>query len=222
MRLLYPCNPFEKTRPDEVYAEEFRAAQSTGLSCSLYSAEDFELGKFNPRPPLLNGEYVVYRGWMLTPNDYLKLESAIESRGGHVLTSSEQYRLCHYLPEWYSLCEDLTPRTIFLRKDADFSRELVGIDWSAFFVKDYVKSLTTSRGSVAHSPDEIGEIVASIEKYRGQVEGGVCIREFEDLKPETEERYFVFMKRIFAHDGVVPEIVEQIAQRMDSPFFPWI
>lgn len=46
MRLLYPCDPFEKKRPDETYEEEFSAAQAAGLVCSLYSAEDFELGEF--------------------------------------------------------------------------------------------------------------------------------------------------------------------------------
>jgi ATP-grasp domain, R2K clade family 3 len=219
MRLLYPCDPFEKKKPDEAYEEEFAAAQAAGLACSLYCAEDFELGEFKPRPLFAEGEEIIYRGWMLTPLRYADLQAAIESRGGKLLTTAGQYRHCHYLPEWYPLCGDVTPKTIFLDRDADFSSALAGQGWSAYFVKDYVKSLTTSRGSVAQTVDEIAEIVALIEKFRGQVEGGVCVRQFEDLIPDSEERYFVFKKRAFAREGAVPEIVERIAARIDSPFF---
>ncbi len=62
-------------------------------------------------------------------------------------------------------------------------------------------------------------MVDLIERYRGQLEGGVCIRELEDLLPETEERYFVFRGKAFARDGVVPELVKDIARRIESPFF---
>ncbi len=219
MRLLYPCDPFEKKKPDEAYEEEFNAAAAAGLACSLYSAEDFELGEFKPRPPLIEGEEVIYRGWMLTPENYARLQSAVEGKGGRMLTTSGQYRHCHYLPEWYSLCKELTPKTLFLNRDADFSAELAGLGWQGYFVKDHVKSLTTSRGSVAKTAGEVAEIVALIEKFRGQVEGGVCIREFEALRHETEERYFVFKRKTFARDGVVPEIVDRIAACIDSPFF---
>jgi ATP-grasp domain, R2K clade family 3 len=219
MRLLYPSDPFNKKKPDDVYEEEFSAAQQAGLLCSLYSAEDFEFGDFKPRPSLSEGEDVVYRGWMLVPDDYVHLQSAIENKGGKALTSSAQYRHCHYLPEWYGLCDDVTPKTIFLAKDADFKAELANQGWSAYFVKDYVKSLTTTRGSVANSIQEIAEIVSLIEKFRGQIEGGVCVRQFENLRAESEERYFVFKHKAFARDGVVPEIVERIANRIDSPFF---
>lgn len=219
MRLLYPCNPLEMKKPDEAFEEEFLAAQEAGLPCALYSAEDFECGEFKPRPALTEGEEVLYRGWMLTPEGYNRLYSAVAGKGGRLLTSPEQYRHCHYLPEWYPLCTDVTPKTVFLERDANFSQALSALGWRAYFVKDYVKSLTTSRGSVAKNAEEVKEIVGLIEKYRGQVEGGVCVREFEELRPETEERFFVFKKQAYARDRVVPDIVTEIAGRIDSPFF---
>jgi hypothetical protein len=51
------------------------------------------------------------------------------------------------------------------------------------------------------------------------VEGGVCVRELEDLLPETEERYFVLRGKAHARDGVVPSIVQDVATRIQSPFF---
>lgn len=182
-------------------------------------AEDCELGRFKPRPSMPAGEDVVYRGWMLTPDAYTRLWSAVENNGGRMLTSPQQYRRCHHLPEWYPSCEDLTPKTVFLERNCDFPAALSNQNWRAYFVKDYVKSLTTSRGSVAKTSGEIGEIVALIEKFRGQVEGGVCVREFENLSPGSEERYFVFRRQAFGRAGPIPQIVEQIAARIDSPFF---
>jgi hypothetical protein len=219
MRLLYPCDPFNKKEPDETYAEEFFAAQAAGMACSLYSAEDFESGEFKPRPLFAEQEEVLYRGWMLTPNSYAQLLVAIERKGACAVTSLAQYRLCHYLPEWYPLCKELTPETIFVERGADYAAAVADRHWPAFFVKDYVKSLTTNRGSVANSVGEIAEIVSLIEKYRGQVEGGVCIRKFEQLASDTEERYFVFRGKPYARNGVVPEMVQTIAPRIDSPFF---
>lgn len=219
MRFLYPCDPFNKKEPDETYAEEFLATQAAGIACSLYSAEDFESGDFKPRPLFAEHEEVLYRGWMLNPGAYALLLEAISREGAHAVTSVAQYRFCHYLLEWYPLCKDLTPETIFVAQGADYAAAVSDLHWAAYFVKDYVKSLTTSRGSVAYSVGEIAEIVSQIEKYRGQVEGGVCIRKFEQLVPDTEERYFVFRGKPFGRSGVVPEIVHAIAPRIDSPFF---
>lgn len=219
MRLLYPSDPFNKNKPDDEFLEEFLAAKSAGLACFLFSSEDFEAGVFKPRPSEAFAGEFLYRGWMFTVERYAQLERSIEAAEAEMVVTTADYRRCHYLPEWYELCKDVTPSTIFLSKDDDFSSALAATNWSAYFVKDFVKSLTTSRGSVAKSVQEAREIVGLIEHYRGLLEGGVCIREFENLLPETEERYFVFNGKAHARDGVVPAIVENVAARIQSPFF---
>lgn len=219
MKLLYPCDPFNKKQADEAYEEEYLAAQSAGLTCFLFSTEDFDSGEFNPKPSAMFEGEILYRGWMLTPDRYGDLQRAIESNGGTTIVSAAQYRKCHHLPEWYADCQDLTPKTVFLTKDEDYSTALARTGWDAYFVKDYVKSLTTTRGSVAKSANEVREIVDLIERYRGQLEGGVCVRELEDLVAETEERYFVFRGRAFGREGNLPQIVDEVASRIDSPFF---
>lgn len=219
MRLLYPCDPFDRKRPDEAFEEEFDAVRAAGMTCSLYSAEDAATGAFRPVPPLAQGDEVVYRGWMLVPGEYAALAAAVQDKGGYMLTAPEAYRRCHYLPEWYDACKDLTPATVFLDEDADFPAALAGTGWQAFFVKDYVKSLTTSRGSIARTAAEVADVVALIASYRGRIEGGVCVREVEALQPDSEERYFVVRGKACARDGAVPAIVERIAARIDSPFY---
>ena len=90
---------------------------------------------------------------------------------------------------------------------------------SCYFVKDYVKSLTTSRGSVAINADEIREIIKSIEHYRGKIEGGISLRRFEDLIKDSERRYFVLNGKAFSADDTLPDRVLEIAQRINAPFF---
>ncbi|MCE3002232.1 MAG: ATP-grasp domain-containing protein [Xanthomonadaceae bacterium] len=219
MRLLYPQDPTDRKAPDEAYRDEYEAVTARGLACWLLSLEDLPAGTFRPRPALCEGEATLYRGWMLTPVEYQELARRISAHGATPLTSPEANERCHYLPRWYAQCRDLTPETIFLPKDADFRHELRAVDWPGYFVKDYVKSLTTSRGSIARTPAEVAEIVGLIEHYRGRIEGGVCVRRLEDLMPETEERYFVVGGEPHARDGAVPDLVRDIARRIESPFF---
>lgn len=219
MHFLLPSDPFNKSLADDAYAEEFEAFRAIGRTCSVFSFEDFESGQFKPRPGIPPGEAVVYRGWMLMPDDYSQLHAAVAKQGGALRTSPAAYRRCHYLPEWYPTCQDLTPETVFLQRDSDFAAELAEKHWPAYFVKDFVKSLTTARGSIASSAKEVEEIVALIEQYRGRVEGGVCVRKYEPLIPETEERYFVLNGHAYARQGEAPALVNEVARRVDCPFF---
>ncbi|MEO8366764.1 MAG: ATP-grasp domain-containing protein [Pseudoxanthomonas sp.] len=219
MHYLYPSDPFDKKSPDEDYREEYEAAIAGGLTCCLFSPEDFEAGEFQPRPALDAGATVLYRGWMLTLDKYSKLCDAIRAKGATPFTSPEAYAHCHYLPNWYALCRDITPQTLFLSRDADFVEALSGLEWPGYFVKDYVKSLTTSRGSLANTPVEIADIVDQIENYRGQIEGGVCVRQFENFVLDTEERFFVLLGQAYGSTQVVPDIVHRIARVIKSPFF---
>lgn len=219
MHLLFPSDPFNTSLPDDMFAEEFAVARSFGFGCSVCSLEDFERGVFRPRPAIPAGAKVLYRGWMFTVENYEQFHAAIINADGIPITSPTQYRHCHHLPEWYPLCADVTPETIIVPRNADVVSALAGVQWFGYFVKDYVKSLTTDRGSVARTPNEVGDIVALIEEYRGAVEGGICIRRLEALRPETEERYFVFNGRAHARVGEPPMLAQELAGRIDSPFF---
>jgi hypothetical protein len=219
MHLLFPSEPFNIKAADESYAIEYEAFRSAGLTCSLFSPFDFDQGVFKPLPSLTPGDKVLYRGWMLKPEEYRRLHAAISIHDSVPLTTPDQYQACHYLPDWYSLLHDYTPETVFASRGSDFASILTSHVWPAYFVKDYVKSLTTRRGSVASSASEVGEIVSLIEQFRGEVEGGVCIRKYEEFLSDTEERYFVLDGNAFGRSGDVPELVHEIAGHALSPFF---
>ena len=219
MRLLYPSDPINTKRADDTYAEEYEAARSAGFDVSLFSFEDFERGTFTPRPNLLSGEVVLYRGWMLTVPLFENLVHAIGARSAKPFTSVDQYAATHHLPQWYPSLVGLTPETIVLDEGADFVGAVRGRDWSGYFVKDYVKSLSTAGGSLVTRPEDIADVVALMKKYRGFIEGGVCVRRKEEYEPASERRYFVFRGEPLATEHQIPEVLTICAACINSPFY---
>lgn len=219
MHLLYPCDPLDLKHPDENYQAEYDAVLSAGLSASLFSFEDFESGAFKARPEIPSEATVLYRGWMLTPETYAILFSALSSKGTTGLTTPEHYKLCHHLPEWYPLLLENTCETVVMKSDANFAKELSNLNWPGYFIKDYVKSLNTAGGSLVDTPEQIEPVIRLMQKYRGQIEGGVCVRKREEYVEGTERRYFVLKGQPHAATGEVPNIVNDCAQIIASPFF---
>jgi hypothetical protein len=58
-----------------------------------------------------------------------------------------------------------------------------------------------------------------MEKFRGTIEGGVCVRRFEDFVPNSERRYLVIGNKPYAAQGPVPDVVFECARRIKSHFF---
>jgi hypothetical protein len=219
LRLLYPCNPLRRSEPDELYAEEHAAALELGFEASLFPFEGLLAGSFCVRPPLTPGQTILFRGWMLTLEQYGHLHSAIHRLGAGLLTSPEQYELCHHLPRWYPLLKEFTPETYFFRESEDVATRLHELGWTGCFLKDYVKSLSITAGSMVQDLANIPELIAKMKSYRGEIEGGLCARRIEDFDPMTEERYFVFQGQQFSRNNFIPEVVRVAAERINSPFF---
>ena len=158
---------------------------------------------------------------MLTHDEYVNLAASVERAGGSCSTSPEEYVSTHYLPNWYAVAKDYTPETIFLDADADLVSESRRLGWEKFFVKDHVKSLKTSVGSIIEDPEQIKTVVSEMEKYRGFIEGGLSIRRVEDFIAGSERRYFVLNRTAYAAEpGVAnPEPVVFCAGAIPSPFF---
>lgn len=219
MQLIYPSDYFNPAKADETFEQEFTCARQNGLTCVLLSSEHASMGKYKFSHNFEPDVPVIWRGWMLSPEEYQQLHRAVSLSGGQMLESFDDYIRCHYITGWYEICQKYTPETVLVSADADFDMLTDQLKWPCYFVKDYVKSLTTSRGSVAVNADEIREVLKSIEHFRGKIEGGVSLRRFENLVPESERRYFSLNGKVFSADGIIPEVVIEIAQLIDAPFF---
>jgi len=205
--------------PEEIFADEWAALTQAGFSASLCSDEVLVGTKQlrNVRP----GSQVVYRGWMVKADEYARLVQAIEQCGASAFTTPKEYLATHHLPNWYRLLSDLTPETRVYRADVDLVAELQALGWGAYFLKDYVKSLKTARGSIVREPSEAPALIAEMREYRGEIEGGICVRRVEEFIPESENRYFVLHGVGYAAlAGMpIPQIVQQCADRVPSKFF---
>lgn len=181
MIFLFPSDYFNSRKIDEIYVEQAESLKNAGFKTAAISLES--LGSNSPKisPPLPQNSEIVYRGWMLSPSEYQHLVNAVESTEAFPFTSQDEYLLTHYLPNWYPAIADLTPATKIYSIDGDLESELIALGWERFFIKDYVKSLKNLSGSIIEHPSEIRAIVAQMPKFRGTIEGGICVRQLEDF-----------------------------------------
>jgi ATP-grasp domain, R2K clade family 3 len=219
LHFIFPAHPLDRRRPDEILGEQVEAFQAAGFTVSLIGDDVIQEGARLRGMPARSS--VVYRGWMLTPDEYERLVAAIESADATAFISKQEYLAAHYLPNWYPLIADFTPETRVYPLDIDIERELRALGWNSFFIKDYVKSLKTSVGSFVRDPAEIAKVLEEMAHYRGEIEGGICVRRVEDFLPESEKRYFVIDAQPFAAElsDVIPDVVGICAARVPSKFF---
>ncbi len=205
---LYPSDYFKPKAVDEQFLEESLWLKECGHK--IITLNDISA---------LTGETVIIRGWMMNEDEYKLNTFFVESKGGKMLTSLEDYYASHHLPNWYPKVSDLTPETLIVSKDSlDALEDVVSKDgWTEFFVKDYVKSLTTKHGSIARSLSEVKEIIASLDEYR-TLEGGVCLRKVHSFISESEIRYFSLNGKVYSPTGTVSELAEEISKRIGLPF----
>jgi hypothetical protein len=220
-RFLFPSDYFQPKQVDADYLEQFQCFQSRGHATSVISLENLGAGAAQIYPAPAPGEMLIYRGWMLTPSDYSSLVAVVDLAGARMWISQVEYLANHYLPNWYPLIRDLTPETHCFDADDNLEHELTALGWDSFFIKDYVKSLKTSIGSIIHHPSEIHSVMSEMQKFRGTIEGGICVRRVEDWLPATERRYFAIDSHVFAAtpDLEIPEIIKTCASRVNSKFF---
>ncbi len=219
MKILFPVNPIDTKEADGPFQEEYHCLKSMGVGCSLFDYDTLAFEEFRPKPALSDGDVVLYRGWMMSPDLYTSFARLVTKRGATMLTSPADYLASHHLPNWYDSCREYTAETCFLEESDQLEQEAAELGWPAFFVKDYVKSNYNERGSIAQSPAEVTEIIDLIREHRGEIEGGISLRRVEQYRPETESRYFVFKGTPWSADGSIPDIVKAIAGIHQAPFY---
>ncbi|HEY1064573.1 MAG TPA: ATP-grasp domain-containing protein, partial [Pirellulales bacterium] len=187
-------------------------------------------------------EPLLYRGWLLHPEEYTRLAEAVQHRGGRLFTSPDAYRRALLFPEFYSAIADHSiPATWVLGCEANraiaAARE---IGPPPYFIKDFAKSAKEiwPRGCVVRHENEMADAIHDLREYRGdRFEGGIVIRPFVALKPLGEHpfggtlyeefRLFFFKRKLISistydRSGGDPASLPDyrfLGDRLDSPFF---
>ena len=213
---VFSADELDPGRVDEPFRAHAAALRDAGFRIWLFDGR-----KLITRGDPLEGAIVIFRGWMMKPNEYEDFALLVKSAGAEVFIPAHEYRASHYIDGWINEISDLTPETVLAPPDADVAQIFQTLTWGRFFLKDFVKSLKTSRGSIAESLDEAIEVVEQMKKFRGEIEGGFAIRRVEQFDTASERRYFILNGRAWGPDenAPIPEIVDEVAKRLSGRRF---
>lgn len=242
MVILFPSEPYELKTLDPDFADQREAARAAGFETALIDTDEMRVAANGLTGPCL------YRGWMLTPKRYGDMCELLARRGLELLTSPEQYRYCHYLPEWYNDFREETPQSLWtVGSDYELGAVAKTFGQRALVLKDYVKSEKHYWKQAcfipsAQDPDHARSVVEKFLELRyGEPEGGLVFREFLPFQsigthqtsgmPLTlEYRLFFFRNNLLVSsrywgEGTYPdaeppmERFHALAQKVPSSFF---
>lgn len=187
---IFPADPLSgrTLRVDEHFEAEYAAASrvdSVGL-IDLYS-----LGDLIPtlRAPAMANSPAVYRGWMLSADDYAKLIQSLVARGYSMLNSLPGYLSAHSMENWLERFSGLTPSTaIFDPSIMDASAAVLAGESISPEENYFLKGLSKSEpdASRAEGPNELLERLAELGESFGE-DAKIAVRNFVPLDSTTAE-----------------------------------
>lgn len=245
MKIIYCDSVLDNKVIEPDYEEEKKSAVNAGFDFSLVSFEELTVGNITTALRFVKDveskECGIYRGWMLTPNQYQELYNGLLSKNIELINSPAQYKHCHYLPNAYSKIESKTPKSNWTK---DLTKEFGD---NPIIVKDFVKSEKHNWEEACFIPnasnlDKVKSVVDKFIELRGDsLNEGLVFRQFEELEylaehsksgmPLTKEfRIFFANKKILKvfdywdegeYGDTKPELGDfmEMAQRIDSNFF---
>ncbi len=194
MRIIYCDSVIDTRKIEPDYQIEKESAIKEGFRFSIISFEELIQG--NIIKALQNieeskkEEKGIYRGWMLTPDQYGELYDGLLKKNIRLINTAKEYKHCHYLPESYRKIAHKTPRsnwTIDLGEEkilelaSEFNNE-------AIIVKDFVKSEKHNWDDACFIPNaadknKVKLVVNNFIKLRGNLlNEGLVFRKYETLE----------------------------------------
>lgn len=190
MNIIYPASILNNKKVDEMFEEEYFEAKNAH-SCFLLN---------NKLPETT--EKLLYRGWMLSETEYKELENT-----RNVLIPFSEYESNHYFNGWYEFIKEYTIESIVCSNVEEACEKFKESGWGQCFVKDAVKSLTTKRGSIVSSVEELREVLSELNRVRN-IERYIVLRKVVELENEKEIRYFSINGKVYSPDNnPIPECV---------------
>lgn len=199
MRILFCADPLSPRRVDEAFLPEAEAARAAGWDVGLVSHEALTRGESLAHirvdvPPAGSLETAVYRGWMLRPAQYRRLDEALRERGLSLVNTPEAYTHAHHLPASYEQVRDWTPRTVWTREvgpgaEDTWMRLLEPFGDRPVLVKDFVKSRKHEWAEACFIPsaadrEAVSRVARRFLALQGEdLEEGLVFREYEAFVP---------------------------------------
>lgn len=198
MDIIFCSNPLSPSKIDSEWNKEYRAAKNNQLSIHIFNYESFLINDFASAFKNINllkrKELCIYRGWMLTRENYQILYEKLLDYNLQLINSPQEYEYCYYLPESYNLIKQYTPDTVVysglvLPKLIELGQLLSKFGNNPIIVKDYVKSQKHYWNEACYIQDASNtehayKIVKKFVKLQGDnFQGGLVFRKFLEQNP---------------------------------------
>ncbi|MBI1306950.1 MAG: hypothetical protein GC181_10140 [Bacteroidetes bacterium] len=199
--ILFCESPLDTNQVDEDFADQYFSAKENGFETLLFNFEELisSDGCSSATKKLKPKDYVVdtiYRGWMLTPNQYSILYNQLLTKNYKLINTSEEYQNCHYLPDSLKFIENRTPKTVYEKIDHENSIDRLLEKCKIFgqnpvAIKDYVKSEKHDWETACYVPnasdtDILKSSISKLVELRGNhLNEGIVVREFVQLNDLT-------------------------------------
>ena len=187
---IFPADPLggRSWTVDSHFQQEYTHAASLAPVALLdsYSLD----GKVRLQLPEGFSSPVVYRGWMLSADEYRALHSALAERGFEMLTDPESYIQVHSMDGWVERFPGLTPATVILPATVS-EEELLEAAGSlpnehGYFLKGTVKS--EPGFSRAETAEELPGLLERFREFSGIADAGkIALRSFVPLDSTVAE-----------------------------------
>lgn len=186
---VFPKDPFGNS-VDECYTDEYAEAVNHRHGTILVDLEELTAGrKCSSVKPSDDIVHAVYRGWMLTPEQYERLYDELVEKNIFLINTPKQYAHCHCLPNWYNDFKEVTPFSVWSGDTAFQSLYslLEQFGDEPIIVKDFVKSRKHEWydacfiRSAAATRDALRVIYTFLERQADDLVGRIVLRKFEEL-----------------------------------------
>lgn len=199
--ILFPSSFSDLTKVDEDLQKEYEAFLATELfDVTLFGySQWFHEDRLVVRNAPKAERTAVYRGWMMKPDQYERFYHCLLEKNIRLITKPEDYNRMHIFPNVYESVKKDTAKMEIFPLHAQIDIENLKKSFERFMVKDYVKSVNGTEFPQyfdrSISQEDFDRWMEVFYKYRGELlTGGICIKEFLDLKRygEKTNEYRVF------------------------------
>ena len=186
--VLFPSDYFNVKQIDPDYADEYEAVcKIPEFNIILYNYDEYVAeGSYNLYPKDYYTGDCIYRGWMLTPEQYRVLYNFLSKKSVALINTPEEYNACHLFPNALRYIGAYTPKSLIFPQGTQIDWGLVNKSFEKFMVKDYVKSVKDSGfPSFFETPVDTAEMNRRIAEFidlRGKLfTGGIVLKDYVGL-----------------------------------------
>jgi len=190
-KILFPFSP-GSGKVDLSFEQEMEAAKSVGFETALLGSAALQFGGEVETKRVVEGDSLLYRGWILEDKDYTSLEaSLLNNFGAKLIQKFEDYAWTRDFPAWYRTLRQWTPKSFYypcskdVKIDFHWLIDTLSEIWGDFgrplLLKDYVKSRKQDWHDACYIPtfNDIERVVTNFLKIQGEyLVGGLVFRQF--------------------------------------------